>query len=147
MYSEDNWVSLKEPEDLPGSIGDDLRFVKQRSTLWFENRNGFMLTGSKIYEDLGLDSLKNLQKHHDKVIRKKNVQENISEIVQKSMDHGSNQKSMQLQLQQEAGKIKIIQLKYELLLLIRTSFKLSFYQLYVLMCIWRLRLHFSVNSL
>ena len=38
-------------------------------------------------------------------------------------------------IQQEDGKIKIIQLKYELLLLIRTSFKLSFYQLYVLMCI------------
>ncbi|VDI46739.1 Hypothetical predicted protein [Mytilus galloprovincialis] len=89
MYSQDNWVSLKEPEDLPGSIGDDLRFVKQRSPLWFENRNGFRLTGSKIFEGLGLDSLKNLQKHHDKVIRKKDVQENISEIVQERMDHGT----------------------------------------------------------
>jgi hypothetical protein len=36
-----------------------------------------------------LDSLKNLQKHFDKVVRKKETQEIISVDTQRRMDHGT----------------------------------------------------------
>ncbi|CAC5412480.1 unnamed protein product [Mytilus coruscus] len=70
-------------------MSNQLRFIKQRSTRWFDERKEFRLTGSKLFEGLGLDSLKNLQKHHDKVVKKKDVEERIPAEIQTRMDHGT----------------------------------------------------------
>jgi hypothetical protein len=47
------------------------------------------LQRSKISEAIGLETLKNLQKHYDKVVRNIKVDENISEEIQRRMDHGT----------------------------------------------------------
>ncbi|CAC5368364.1 unnamed protein product [Mytilus coruscus] len=60
QYAQNNWISLKDTDC------------------------------SKLFEGLGLDSLKNLLKHHDKVVKKKDVQERISAEVQTRMDHGTS---------------------------------------------------------
>jgi hypothetical protein len=46
-------------------LKQDTRLIKQRSEQWFEERSPFKLTGSTLFAGLGLDSLKNLQKHFD----------------------------------------------------------------------------------
>ena len=88
-FAQSNWVSLKDPEELPEQFTERMRFVKQRSEQWFEKRKEFMLTGSKLFEGVGLDSLKNLQKHYDKVVGKKIVDEQFTEEALKRMDHGT----------------------------------------------------------
>ncbi|CAC5373180.1 SLC5A6 [Mytilus coruscus] len=82
-------INNSNTEDLPEGLLSDTRYVKQRSQEWFEKRKQFRLTGSKLFEGLGLDSLENLQKHYDKVIRKKNLEETFPNEVQEKMDHGT----------------------------------------------------------
>ena len=83
QYEQKNWLSLKDQNCLPESLKQDTRLIKQRSKQWFEERSPFKLTGSTLFAGLGLDSLKNLQKHFDKVVRKKETQEIISVDTQK----------------------------------------------------------------
>lgn len=89
MYSQENWITLKEHSYLPEQFKSDSRFMKQRSVEWFDKRSKYVLTGSILFEALGLDSLKRQQKHFDKVIRKEAADEEISEEVRKRMDHGT----------------------------------------------------------
>jgi len=89
QYEQKNWISLKNQDCLPESLKHDTRFIKQRSEQWFEERSHFKLTGSTLFAGLGLDSLKNLQKHFEKVVRKKETQEIISDDTQRRMDHGT----------------------------------------------------------
>jgi len=49
-FSQKNWVTLKEPTELPTALADNSRLIKQRSEKWFEQRNQFKVTGSKFYE-------------------------------------------------------------------------------------------------
>lgn len=68
-FSQKNWVTLKEPTELPTALADNSRLIKQRSEKWFEQRNQFKVTGSKIYEAIGLDTVMKMVKHFDKVVR------------------------------------------------------------------------------
>lgn len=88
MYSQENWVSLKDVQDLPPSLSENARFIKQRSESWFANRKKYVLTGSTLYNALGLASLKEQQRHFDKVIGRK-TEEAISQEVQRRLDHGT----------------------------------------------------------
>lgn len=88
-FTQRNWISLKEPDNIPEHLACDIRYIKQRSDKWFEKRKQFLLTGSQIFTGVGLETLKNLQKHFDKVIRKINVEQTIPEEVQKRMNHGT----------------------------------------------------------
>ncbi|CAC5388829.1 unnamed protein product [Mytilus coruscus] len=98
QYSQANWISIKDTEDLPESLLSDTRYVKQRSQECFEKRKQLRLTGSKLFERLGLDSLKNLQKHYDKVIRKKNLEETFPNEVQEKWTMERNQRFTRLRL-------------------------------------------------
>ncbi|CAC5380282.1 unnamed protein product [Mytilus coruscus] len=64
------------------------QFVKQGSEEWFNIRSGAMVTGSTVYNAIGLDSLKAEQRHYDEVVRGK-PKEIPSDEVQKRMDHGT----------------------------------------------------------
>lgn len=88
-FTQKNWISLKEPDDLPDQYKGDIRFTKQRSDQWFEARKEFKVTGSKIFEGIGLDSLKALNKHFDKVIKKINIEEEFSDEAKQRMEHGT----------------------------------------------------------
>ncbi|CAC5409745.1 unnamed protein product [Mytilus coruscus] len=87
-YSQVNWITLKDPESLPDSAINNSRFIKQRTDQWIEMRKKFKLTGSTLYEGIGLDTLKNQQRHFDKVVRGVNTQEEFSEEVRNRMPHG-----------------------------------------------------------
>ena len=88
-YSQGNWVSLKEPADIPEALKNDSQFIKQRTPEWFKLREKFPITGSQLYPGIGLDSLKNMQKHFDKVTGKSSENDAVSEEVQKRLEHGS----------------------------------------------------------
>jgi hypothetical protein len=88
-FSQHNWISLKEPADLPESLRNDPRFIKQRSPEWFEERKAFRLTGSRLFEGLGLDTLKNQTRHFDKVVKNMGTDEVISNDVRQRMEHGT----------------------------------------------------------
>ena len=88
-YSQKNCVTLKEPTGLPEEFSDDARFIKQRSPEWFALREQFRLTGSKLYEAMGLDTLKKQQTHFDKVVKGLNKEEEIPDEVKKRMEHGT----------------------------------------------------------
>ena len=47
------------------------------------------MTGSTLFEGIGLDNLKNQQKHFDKVVKKINVDQNFSEETMKRINHGT----------------------------------------------------------
>jgi hypothetical protein len=73
QYEQKNWISLKDQDCLPESLRQDTRLIKQRTEQWLEERSHFKLTGSTPFAGLGLDSLKNLQKHYNKVVRKRDT--------------------------------------------------------------------------
>ena len=88
-YSQNYWVTLKEPDDLPEQFSNNDRFIKQRTEKWFNKRKEFLLTGSKLYEGIGLDSLKSLQKQYDTVVRNIHIEEQILQEVKQRMEHGT----------------------------------------------------------
>ena len=88
-YAQPNWISLKDPNDLPENVKHESRLTKQRSENWFELRKTVRLTGSTLFEGIGLDTLKNQLKHYDKVVKKKECQEELSDEVKKRMEHGT----------------------------------------------------------
>ena len=47
--------------------------MKQRSDLWLEFRKGFHLTGSTMYNVLGLRMLKDQKFHYRKYVRKEDI--------------------------------------------------------------------------
>jgi hypothetical protein len=73
QYEQKNWISLKDQDCLPESLRQDTRLIKQRTEQWLEERSHFKLTGSTPFAGLGLDSLKNMQKHYNKVVRKRDT--------------------------------------------------------------------------
>lgn len=89
LFSQRNIITLKDFSDLPENMTEELRFIKQRSPQWFKVREQFRLTGSSLHEGLGLESLKLQQRHFDKVVRKIETSEAISEDVAKRMEHGT----------------------------------------------------------
>ena len=88
-FTQDNWITLKEPNQLPVEVKSEGRFIKQRSTEWFDLRAGYKVTGSSLYGALGLDLLKNQQAHFDKVINGRKETDEIPEDVRKRMEHGT----------------------------------------------------------
>ena len=61
-------------------------FVKQRSTLWYSLRKESRLTGSSMYNAIGLRSLKEEQKHFDSFILRKDVTPDPK--LKPALDHG-----------------------------------------------------------
>jgi hypothetical protein len=88
-YEQHNWVSLKDTENLPATLKESTEFIKQRSQQWFDIRNHFKLTGSKLFEALGIDTLKSLNQHIDKIKNPSKENEPITAEVQARMDHGT----------------------------------------------------------
>ncbi|CAG2256016.1 unnamed protein product [Mytilus edulis] len=89
IFSQRNMFSLKEVEDIPEGLLNELRFIKQRSPQWFDARKQLKLTGSTIFGGLGLDSLKLQRRHFDKVVKNIEIAEVISEDTAKRMEHGT----------------------------------------------------------
>lgn len=87
---QSNYVCLKAlGGDELQENADDPRITKQRSLAWDNLRKNSRITGSTIFKALGLDTLKEQQKHHDKVY--KGIDEPISEDLQKMFDYGTEQ--------------------------------------------------------
>jgi hypothetical protein len=85
-FTQGNWISLKShAEELPNPFSNDIRFIKQRTNQWFEKRGHFKITGSKLYDGIGLDTLKTLQK----IINGKDDNEDLPDEVRKRMEHGT----------------------------------------------------------
>ena len=89
ICSQSNVITLKEPENLPPDYVHNLRFTKQRTQEWFQHREQVKVTGSKVFEALGLDSLKKQQAQFDKVIKGVHKDEDISDDVKARMEHGT----------------------------------------------------------
>ena len=43
-FTQENWISLKDPDDLPETHKGNMAFTKQRSHEWFERRSNFKIT-------------------------------------------------------------------------------------------------------
>ncbi|MES9902851.1 MAG: hypothetical protein ABW168_09220 [Sedimenticola sp.] len=69
-------------------LSSQARFVKQRSELWKEFRSSAVVTGSTLYDALGLRSLKNQTAHFDQVVSHIQKPE-PTEQVKTMMKHGS----------------------------------------------------------
>ena len=67
-------------------LTDNLQFMKQRSDLWMEFQKGFQLTGSTMYNALGLRTLKDQKLHFRKYVKK----EDIPQEPSPAMEHGTN---------------------------------------------------------
>ncbi|CAH1789092.1 unnamed protein product [Owenia fusiformis] len=67
---QQNWVHLKEPVDLTSSENKP-EHIKQRTPEWFDLRQRYRLTGSTLYNALGLRTLKAQQEHFDSVVKGK----------------------------------------------------------------------------
>ena len=79
---------LHDPENLlvDDFLTDNPQFMKQRSDLWMEFRKGFQLTGSTMYNALGLQTLKDQKLHFRKYVKK----EDIPQKPSPAMEHGTN---------------------------------------------------------
>lgn len=81
--------ALRPPDHL-GQVVDLVAhsdYIKQRSPLWFELRRLARLTGSTMYDALGLEKLCYQQTHYDSVI--KNLPNIKDSETKKKMQHGS----------------------------------------------------------
>ena len=85
LNTQTNFMCLREVN------GDEdcqqAHFTKQRTHRWFKLRRAAWLTGSTMFQALGLDTLKSQQQHFDQV--KSGVDKPVSDTVQKYMDHGA----------------------------------------------------------
>ena len=79
---------LRDPENLlvDDFLTDSLQFMKQRSDLWMDFHKSFQLTGSTMYNTLGLQTLKDQKLHFRKYVKK----EDIPEEQSPAMEHGTN---------------------------------------------------------
>ncbi|XP_060581747.1 uncharacterized protein LOC132738297 [Ruditapes philippinarum] len=84
----DKFVPLVE-DHTQTNQSEDTRKIKQRSQRWHEIRNTAFITGSTIYQSIGLDGLKRQRQHFDKVVC--GIPEPEPSIEQKrAMEHGTN---------------------------------------------------------
>ena len=63
LSSQPNCVELPESEET-----DNTRLIKQRTEKWHNIRKEALVSGSTIYQALGLDTLKRQREHFDKVV-------------------------------------------------------------------------------
>jgi hypothetical protein len=71
LYSSEQEINLqscKNYNELLEQETDNPRYIKQRSDKWMNIRKKAKVTGSTLYEALGLDTLKKQQQHFEKVI-------------------------------------------------------------------------------
>ena len=61
--------------------------MKQQSDLWINYRKGFQLTGSTIYNTLGLQTLKKQKIHYQKYVKKEDIQQETIPAMQHGIDH------------------------------------------------------------
>jgi hypothetical protein len=84
----DKFVPLVE-DHTQTNQSEDTRKIKQRSQSWHEIRNTAFITGSTIYQSIGLDGLKRQRQHFDKVVC--GIPEPEPSIDQKrAMEHGTD---------------------------------------------------------
>ena len=88
LDTSSNSKILHDPENLlvDDFLTDNLQFMKQCSDLWMEFWKGFQLTGSTMYNTLGLRTLKDQKLHVRKYVKKEEIpQEPIP-----AMEHRTN---------------------------------------------------------
>jgi hypothetical protein len=71
------------------TLKESTQFIKQRSQQWFDLRNHFKLTESKLFEAFRPDTLKSLNQHIDKLKNPSKENEPISAELQARIDHGT----------------------------------------------------------
>ena len=87
-FEHNNWITLKNPEDLPVHCENVCEYTKQRSPEWFKIRSNFSITGSKLFEGTGLDTLKKLQNHIESLLHPERPKEPTSGLAAENMAHG-----------------------------------------------------------
>ena len=84
-----NWVRLKSPSEISVDCRQT-QFIQQRSDDWFRIREEIPVSGSTLFTALGLSTLKDQQKHFDKVKKGKIETVTIPIDVQTRMDYGAH---------------------------------------------------------
>jgi len=87
-FTHRNWITLKEPEDLPDQCRNISAYTKQRTPQWFDVRSTFPVTGSRMFEGIGLDTLKNQQRHINKLLHPNQPVDSVSPTAAANMAHG-----------------------------------------------------------
>ena len=77
------YIALKDSQDANIST----RKIKQKSPLWFDRRREMKVTGSTIFQAVGLDGLKKQKEHFDSVVC--GVQSQRSESVESALEYGT----------------------------------------------------------
>ena len=82
------WI-LRHPDIL--AVDDFLtqypHFMKQRSDIWMKYRKKFRLTGSTMYNALGLRTLKEQKDHYRRFIKKDMGDKEVTPAMQHGIDH------------------------------------------------------------
>lgn len=78
-----NYIQLNE-----NFVSADSRHIRQRTEKWHGIRQSARVTGSTCFNALGLGKLKDQQKHYDKVVLKKVVEENRTEEEKRRLQFG-----------------------------------------------------------
>ena len=83
-----SWI-LGDPGTLQNDdfLMDNPQYMKQRSDLWMDYCKGFQLTGSTIYNALGLRTLKDQKIHYQKYVKKEDIQQETTPVMQHRIDH------------------------------------------------------------
>ena len=84
LSSQPNCVELPENDET-----DNTRLIKQRTEKWHSIRKEALVSGSTIYQALGLDTLKRQKEHFDKVVCDMPEQPKSDE-VQRAMQYGTD---------------------------------------------------------
>ena len=82
-------MDITDPETLQNDdfLRDNPQYMKQWNDLWMDYRNGIQLTGSTIYNTLGLQTLKDQKIHYQKYIKKEDIQQETTPVMQHRIDH------------------------------------------------------------
>lgn len=83
-----NYMCLKYPPDDNSKLPENL--IKQRSSMWFDERRNAKVTGSTMNKALGLGSLKDQREHFNKVVNK-NIDHDTPQSTnsEKAMEYGT----------------------------------------------------------
>ncbi|XP_053406396.1 uncharacterized protein LOC128559213 [Mercenaria mercenaria] len=73
----------------------NVSIIKQRTTIWHEERNKMKVTGSSIFQAIGCDTLKSQKEHFGKVVNGMQPMKS-SDIQQQAMQHGTESEIHQI---------------------------------------------------
>ena len=81
-----SWI-LRDPDTIQDDefLRDNPQYMKQQNDLWMDYCKGFQITGSTIY--LGLRTLKDQKIYYQKYIKKEDIQQETTPVMQHRIDH------------------------------------------------------------